>query len=34
MPDGWQGHPLRKDSSILQMDNQWVKENLGIESGQ
>jgi NADH-quinone oxidoreductase subunit C len=34
MPDGWQGHPLRKDSSILQMDNRWVKENLGIESGQ
>jgi NADH-quinone oxidoreductase subunit C len=34
MPDGWQGHPLRKDYGILQMDNRWVKENLGIESGQ
>jgi NADH-quinone oxidoreductase subunit C len=34
MPDGWQGYPLRKDYGILQMDNQWVKENLGIESGQ
>ncbi len=34
MPDEWQGHPLRKDYSILQMDNRWVKENLGIDSGQ
>ena len=34
MPDGWNGYPLRKDSSILNMDNQWVKENLDIESGQ
>jgi NADH-quinone oxidoreductase subunit C len=34
MPDGWQGHPLRKDYGILQMDNRWVQENLGIESGQ
>ncbi len=34
MPDGWRGHPLRKDYGILQMDNRWVKENLGIESGQ
>ncbi|HUS08122.1 MAG TPA: NADH-quinone oxidoreductase subunit C [Bryobacteraceae bacterium] len=34
LPEEWRGHPLRKDYSILQMDNQWVKENLGIESGQ
>jgi NADH-quinone oxidoreductase subunit C len=34
LPDDWRGHPLRKDYAILQMDNQWVQENLGIESGQ
>jgi NADH-quinone oxidoreductase subunit C len=34
LPDDWRGHPLRKDYHILQMDNQWVQENLGIESGQ
>lgn len=34
LPDEWQGHPLRKDTSILAMDNAWVKENLGIESAQ
>ena len=34
MPDEWEGHPLRKDRSIVDMDNRWVKENLGIESGQ
>ncbi|MEJ7605225.1 MAG: NADH-quinone oxidoreductase subunit C [Bryobacteraceae bacterium] len=34
MPDEWTGHPLRKDYPILQMDNQWVQENLGIPSGQ
>ena len=34
LPDGWQGHPLRKDYSILQQDQRWVQENLGIESGQ
>jgi len=34
LPEEWHGHPLRKDYSILQQDNQWVKENLGIESGQ
>jgi NADH-quinone oxidoreductase subunit C len=34
MPDEWEGHPLRKDYDILQMDNRWVQENLGIESGQ
>jgi NADH-quinone oxidoreductase subunit C len=34
LPDEWQGYPLRKDYNIIQMDNRWVKENLGIESGQ
>ena len=34
MPDEWQGYPLRKDYSILQQDERWVQENLGIESGQ
>ena len=34
LPDEWQGFPLRKEYGITQMDNQWVKENLGIESGQ
>jgi NADH-quinone oxidoreductase subunit C len=34
MPDEWQGYPLRKDYSIVQQDQQWVQENLGIESGQ
>ena len=34
LPEDWSGHPLRKDTSILAMDNRWVKEHLGIESGQ
>jgi NADH-quinone oxidoreductase subunit C len=34
MPDGWKGHPLRKDYGIIQQDQEWVKANLGIESGQ
>lgn len=34
LPDEWTGYPLRKDYGILQMDNRWVQENLGIESGQ
>ncbi|MBI2819954.1 MAG: NADH-quinone oxidoreductase subunit C, partial [Acidobacteria bacterium] len=34
LPDEWEGHPLRKDYSILQQDNRWVQENLHIESGQ
>jgi NADH-quinone oxidoreductase subunit C len=34
LPDEWRGHPLRKDYHILEMDNRWVQENLGIESGQ
>ena len=34
LPDGWKGHPLRKDYSILKQDTEWVKANLGIESAQ
>ena len=34
LPEDWQGHPLRKDYPILQQDQRWVRENLGIESGQ
>jgi NADH-quinone oxidoreductase subunit C len=34
LPDGWTGHPLRKDYDILRQDDAWVKSNLGIESGQ
>lgn len=34
LPDGWRGHPLRKDYGIIEQDNEWVQINLGIESGQ
>ena len=34
LPEEWQGHPLRKDYGILAQDTDWVRENLGIESGQ
>jgi len=34
LPEEWEGYPLRKDYSILQQDERWVRENLGIESGQ
>lgn len=34
LPEEWQGFPLRKEYSILQQDERWVQENLGIESGQ
>ena len=34
MPEEWQGYPLRKDYDILTQDTAWVRENLGIESGQ
>lgn len=34
LPDGWKGHPLRKDYSILKQDTEWVHANIGIESGQ
>jgi NADH-quinone oxidoreductase subunit C len=34
MPEEWEGFPLRKEYSIIKQDERWVKENLGIESGQ
>ncbi|MFQ5776513.1 MAG: NADH-quinone oxidoreductase subunit C [Terriglobia bacterium] len=34
LPDEWKGYPLRKDYDILRQDEEWVQENLGIESGQ
>jgi NADH-quinone oxidoreductase subunit C len=34
LPEGWKGHPLRKDYGIIQQDHEWVHINLGIESGQ
>jgi NADH-quinone oxidoreductase subunit C len=34
LPEEWQGFPLRKDYDILKQDQDWVRENLGIESGQ
>ncbi len=34
LPDGWTGHPLRKDYDILKQDDAWVQANLGITSGQ
>ena len=34
LPDDWQGYPLRKDYDIIEQDTSWVKENLGLESGQ
>jgi len=34
LPEEWQGFPLRKENSILKQDDGWVRENLGIESGQ
>jgi NADH-quinone oxidoreductase subunit C len=34
MPDEWSTFPLRKENNILNMDQKWVQENLGIESGQ
>ena len=34
MPEEWTGFPLRKDYSIIEMDQEWVQAHLGIESGQ
>jgi len=34
LPEEWKGHPLRKDYDIIRQDTEWVRENLGIESGQ
>jgi NADH-quinone oxidoreductase subunit C len=34
MPEGWAGHPLRKDYDAHKQDENWVRANIGIESGQ
>jgi NADH-quinone oxidoreductase subunit C len=34
LPDDWTGYPLRKDYDLQLQDNDWVRKNLGIESGQ
>jgi len=34
MPEEWEGFPLRKEYSIIKQDERWIRENLGIESGQ
>jgi NADH-quinone oxidoreductase subunit C len=34
LPEDWKGYPLRKDYGIIQQDEEWVRINLGIESGQ
>jgi len=34
LPEGWTGHPLRKDYDIMRQDDAWVQSNLGIKSGQ
>ena len=34
LPDEWQCYPLRKDYDIIEQDTTWVKDNLGIETGQ
>jgi NADH-quinone oxidoreductase subunit C len=34
LPEGWAGHPLRKDYDILKQDDTWVQVNLGIKSAQ
>jgi NADH:ubiquinone oxidoreductase subunit C len=34
MPEDWNGFPLRRDSSIVAMDQAWVRQHLKIESGQ
>jgi len=34
LPEEWEGFPLRKENSIIKQDDRWVKDNLGIDSGQ
>jgi len=30
LPDGWHGHPLRKDYGLEQQDQQWIAENIEL----
>ncbi len=34
LPEDWHRFPLRKEQSIVGMDQDWVQRHLGIESGQ
>ncbi len=34
LPEDWVGYPLRKDYNIRLQDVEWVREHLGIDSGQ
>ncbi len=34
LPEDWTGYPLRKDYDLQKQDTDWVRKNLGIESGQ
>lgn len=32
LPDGWEGHPLRKDYPVEFRENRWIAENLNIHA--
>jgi NADH-quinone oxidoreductase subunit C len=34
LPEDWKGFPLRKEHDIKQQDQEWVRANVGIQSGQ